>query len=203
MRSDDLQDDAAVIARINQAGFSLAAAGKIAFFFPLDHLLYNIVDPRTILLEPRQPSIRTGLPPRLKKPKADWFEKDKPAKADPENDWLIKIYDGRFVGCIYPEEPEPLIYGDLRLASQFVAWFPFHQYMRPRAERISLPSGSIRGARPTGSILVFSTTSLRITARKGCTWPRRRSGRWQPACSKTTINVESSGPQGPAPISRP
>jgi len=127
----------AVISQINQAGFSLAAAGKIAFFFPLDHLVYNIVDPRTILLETTaEIDPERGLPPRLKKPKADWFEKGKPAKADPENDWLIKIYDGRFVGCIYPEEPDgPLIYGDLRLTSQFAAWLPFHQYIGPGAAK--------------------------------------------------------------------
>jgi hypothetical protein len=37
----------------------------------------------------------TGLPPRLKVPKANWFDLDRPATADPENDWLIGIYNGR------------------------------------------------------------------------------------------------------------
>ena len=68
----------------------------------------------------------SGLPPRLKKPKEDWFAPDKPANANPGDDWLIEIYDGRFVGCIYPEETEPMVYGDLRSSSQFVAWFHHH-----------------------------------------------------------------------------
>ena len=53
---------------------------------------------------------RTKLPPRLKLPKADWFDPNKPATADPEDDWLIEIYEGRFVGLRMPGEREPLIF---------------------------------------------------------------------------------------------
>jgi hypothetical protein len=120
----------AVIASLNQSGFSLAMAGKIAYFLPMDHMLYTICDPSFILLNTTAKiDSKSGLPPRLEEPKADWFTPKKPAKADPENDWLIEIYDGRFVGSIYPEETEPTIYGDLRSSSQFVAWFPHHESM--------------------------------------------------------------------------
>ena len=81
----------------------------------------------------RRPILRTGLLPKLKTPKADWFDPDKPAIADPENDWLIEIYDGRFVAIIEPPQQEPMIYGDLRNErTQFVTWFPFHSYFGQR-----------------------------------------------------------------------
>ena len=45
-----------------------------------------------------------------------------------ENNWLIEIYEGRFVGIIYSAEDEPSIYGDLRNeGTRFVSWFPFHR----------------------------------------------------------------------------
>src|SRR6478752_3548852 len=104
----------AVIARLNQTGLSLAMAGRIAYFCPLDFIFYNYCDPSVILLD-LEAAIdpHSGLPSRLKEPKEDWFEPDKPANANPGDDWLIEIYDGRFVGSIYPEETEPMIYGDL------------------------------------------------------------------------------------------
>jgi hypothetical protein len=128
----------AVIASLNQSGFSLAMAGRIAYFFPLDNIYYNVCDPRFILLD-NSAAIdpHSGLPPRLKTPKADWFEPDKPATANPSDDWLIEIYDGRFVGSIYPEDTEPWIYGDLRSPSQFVAWFPHHETIGHASGRLS------------------------------------------------------------------
>jgi hypothetical protein len=123
---------AAVIAALNRAGFSLAVAGRMAYFLPLDELLYALWDPCAVLLRSSADvDPKTGLPPRLKQPKTDWFDPNKPAQADPENDWLIEIYEGRFVGIIYDAEGEPLIYGDLRNdGTHFVSWFPFHRQFR-------------------------------------------------------------------------
>ena len=120
---------AAAIAALNRAGFSLPISGRIAYFLPLDELLYVFWDPCTVLfnsLADVDPD--TGLPPRLEQPKADWFDPNKPAQADPENDWLIEVYEGRFVGIICGAEDEPLTYGDLRNdGTRFVSWLPVHR----------------------------------------------------------------------------
>ena len=115
---------AAIIAVLNQAGFSLAVAGRMADFLPLDAWLYEIWDPCFILLDvTAKVEPETGLPPRLKMPKADWFDLDRPATADPENDWQIGIYNGRFVAMTYGAEAKP-VYGDIRNAgTRFVAWY--------------------------------------------------------------------------------
>jgi hypothetical protein len=120
---------AAIIAVLNQAGFSLALAGRMAYLLPLDARLYEIWDPCFILLDATATvEPETGLPPRLKVPKANWFDLDEPATADPENDWLIGIYNGRFVATVYGPERKPIIYGDIRsAATHFVAWYPFHR----------------------------------------------------------------------------
>jgi hypothetical protein len=121
----------AIIAALNRTGLSLAMSGRIAYFLPLDELLYAFWDPCHILLQTlADMDPETRLPPRLKQPKTDWFDPDKPAKADPENDWLIEIHEGRFVEIIhnYKRVDEPWIYGDLRNeGTRFVSWFPFHQ----------------------------------------------------------------------------
>jgi hypothetical protein len=122
---------AAVIAALNRARFSLAVSGQIAYLLPCDTVLYMIWDPFTVLLQRGadvDPS--TGLPPREEPPKADWFDPDKPAKADLEHDLLIEIYNGRFVGiaCGANHELESAIYGDLRdEGTHFVSWLPFHE----------------------------------------------------------------------------
>jgi hypothetical protein len=120
----------AVIAALNRAGFSLAVSGRIAYFLPLDMLLYAAWDPCWILFEGSlEVDPHTGLPPRVKQPKTDWFDRDKPAKADLKTDWLIAIYEGRFVGIIIGTAGEPAIYGDLRDdGTSFVSWFPFHRH---------------------------------------------------------------------------
>ncbi len=120
---------AAVIGAINRAGFSLAASGQIAYFLPLHTLLYEVCDPCAILFQ-RSADVdpKTGLPPRVEKPKADWFDPGKPAKAELESDWLLEIYEGRFVGVMFNAKDEPTIFGDLRNEStSFVAWFPFRR----------------------------------------------------------------------------
>jgi hypothetical protein len=121
---------AAVIAALNRAGFSLALSGRIAYFLPLDELLFTVWDPYRILLQVgSQVDPDTGLPPREEQPKVDWFDPNKPAQADPEHDLLIEIYDGRFVGIVCGiEQGERAIYGDLRNdGTRFVCWFPFHR----------------------------------------------------------------------------
>ena len=72
------------------------------------------------------------MPQRWKTPKADWFDPDKPAQADPANDWLIEIYEARFIGAVYNIRGEPgrapFIYADLRdEGTTFVTWLPFRQ----------------------------------------------------------------------------
>jgi hypothetical protein len=124
---------AAVIAAIHSAGFSLPMAGRIAYFMPFEELLFAVWDPfTTLFMHGAEVDPQTGLPPRWKTPKADWFDPDKPAEADPANDWLIEIYEARFIAAIYniPGEPgeSPFIYADLRDAgATFVTWLPFHQ----------------------------------------------------------------------------
>jgi hypothetical protein len=120
---------AAVIAAINRAGFNLAMSGRIAYFLPLDELLYAIWDPCTILFaNSADVDPNTGLPPRRAQPKANWFDPNTPAQTDPDHDWLIEIYDGRFVGALYGDEHKPLIYGDLRNnGTTFISWYPAHR----------------------------------------------------------------------------
>ena len=63
----------------------------------------------------------------LKSRRFDWFDPDKPATADPKNDWLLEIYNGRFVALVAQERRFKSIHGDLRKAgTEFVSWWPFH-----------------------------------------------------------------------------
>jgi hypothetical protein len=118
----------AMISALHRAGLSLAVAGQIAYVMPYHTLLYVVCDPLTILfqysagLDPN-----TGLPPRLQTPLADWFDPLKPATAEPDTDWLLEIFDGRFVGVRHHARKGPVtIFGDLReRATQFVGWLPF------------------------------------------------------------------------------
>lgn len=125
---------AAVISALNRAGFSLAISGHIAYSLPSHTLLYDICDPWMILFQ-RSPDLdpEARLPPRVKKPKADWFSPHRPAEAEPESDWSVTIYERRFVGVIYSAKEPPTIFGDLREGgANFVAWWPF----RRRANRM-------------------------------------------------------------------
>jgi hypothetical protein len=118
---------AAVIAVLNRAGLSLAISGFVAYSLPFHTLLYETVDPWTVLFG-RLPDSNVGaplLPERVKRPIADWFAPHRPSKADPENDCLISIFDSRFVGAVYRGKETPVIFGDLRNdATSFVAWWP-------------------------------------------------------------------------------
>jgi hypothetical protein len=117
---------AAAIGALNQAGLSLPVSGQIAYFLPFHTILYEICDPCRILLE-RSADVDplTGLPPRVERPRVSWFDPDKPAVFDPNADWLVEIYEARFVGVKYSVKGAPTIFGDLREAgTSFVAWFP-------------------------------------------------------------------------------
>lgn len=123
---------AAVIAAIHSAGLSLPTAGRVAYFLPLEELLFAVWDPFTILfMHAADEDPATGLPPRRKTPTADWFDPNKPAKVDPANDWFIEIYEARFIAANYkfPGKPdEQFIYADLRNEGRtFVAWLPFQE----------------------------------------------------------------------------
>ena len=119
---------AAVISALNQAGLNLAVAGRIAYFLPFHTLLYTVCDPLTILLQWSDNDSRNGLPRLVQQPIVDWFDPEKPATADLAMDWLIEIYDGKYVAAIYNSNHEPTIFGDLRRdRARFVAWFPFRR----------------------------------------------------------------------------
>lgn len=125
-----------LVAAINQAGFSLNLAGQMAYLLPSDNLLYRTYDPINVLFDTTV-SVDRGreLPPRLESPRFDWFDPDKPATADPQHDWLLEIYDGRFVAQVAQNRRLKSIYGDLRRAgTEFVSWWPF------QAQLIDYPS---------------------------------------------------------------
>lgn len=141
---------AAVIAALNKVGLSLAVSGQIAFYVPFHTVLYEIIDPIRILFPPNGIMDRKrGLYPRVRRPRVHWFGTNRPAEADPKTDWLIDIYDNRFVGIRYQVEDKPVIFGDLREEpTVFVAWLPLHaqaQFSRCAVadiarERLSSPS---------------------------------------------------------------
>jgi len=119
----------AAIAALNQAGLSIGVSAQIAFYAPYHTALYELCDPCAVLLQPsRNVDVESGLPPRVEKPLVDWFDPGSPAKPEPETDWLVRIYEGHFVGIQYKPEDAPVIFGDLRdSGSRFVAWLPLHR----------------------------------------------------------------------------
>jgi hypothetical protein len=118
---------AALIATLNRAGLSLAVSGHVAYALPFRRLLYEFCDPWMILFD-RSPEPQDELPPRVRKHRVGWFDPKKPAEADLGSDWMVKIYDGRFVGVIYDAKHPPTIFGDLRDAgATFIAWWPVRQ----------------------------------------------------------------------------
>ena len=70
---------AAIIAALNAAGFSLAMAGRIAYFVPFEELLFAVCDPLTILFMHGTPiNPDTGLPRPWPEPRANWYDPDRP-----------------------------------------------------------------------------------------------------------------------------
>jgi hypothetical protein len=139
---------AAVISAINQAGLSLQVAGWIAYFAPFHTVLYEICDPNPTREQGTSARAGLGVPPRLRRARAEWFDPSKPAHVKPSNDWWIKIYDRRFVGIAYSRNDQPNIFGDLRDGcARFVAWVPHHnktQFTQSRIAKLAIewaPSG--------------------------------------------------------------
>ena len=130
---------AAAIAALNRAGLSLAASGHVAYALPFRTLLYDFCDPWRILFQTSAvPDPLNGLPPRVKSPRAAWFNPNTPAEADGTGDWVVNIYDGRFVGVIYDARDPPRIFGDLRKdGATFIGWWPLrHRVPRLRMGRV-------------------------------------------------------------------
>jgi hypothetical protein len=117
---------AATIAALNRAGFSLAVAGRIAYFLPFRTTLFDICDPGNVSLKgTTDTNTCRALPLRLRRANANWFNPKQPAKADPKVDWLVQIYDRRFVSIMYRPAEKPVVFGDLRNeGARFVAWVP-------------------------------------------------------------------------------
>jgi hypothetical protein len=134
---------AAVISALHQSGLSLAVAGQIAYLMPFHTLLYELCDPLPILFKySAELDPDTGLPPRLRRPLADWFDPLKPTIAESDTDWLVEIFDRRFVGARYDTRKDPVtIFGDLReQGTRFVGWLPFprrDQFAGGAIERIA------------------------------------------------------------------
>ena len=140
---------AAVISALNQSGLSLSVAGQIALFLPYHGLLYAVCDPITILFhDSTEIDSRSGLPRRVKRPIVDWFDPLKPANAEPGVDWLIEIFDGRFVGVRYDASKDALtIFGDLRQQTTcFVAWLPIQRRNQFAGGAIERIAEKLRGA---------------------------------------------------------
>jgi hypothetical protein len=116
----------ALASAIHGAGLSLTLAGQLAYLLPGDTRLYAHYDPIKVLCDKTLGVDSRGeLPPRLETPRFDWFDADKPAAADPENDRLLEICNGRFVALAFEDRSGLLFYGDLRKAgTEFVPWRP-------------------------------------------------------------------------------
>jgi hypothetical protein len=127
---------AAAIAAINQAGLSLPVSGQIAFWWPFHSLLFEVCDPRSILGAGTRANV-------------DWYEPNRPAGSEP-GDWLIEVYDSRFVGARYGRTNEPAIFGDVRDAGmRFVAWYPSHSSQHVIGSAIEQLAGKILRYHPS------------------------------------------------------
>ena len=78
----------------------------------------------------------------FRKANANWFNPAQPAKADPKTDWLVQIYDRRFVSVIYRPAEKPVVFGDLREeGAKFVAWVPHDaksQFVRSAVAQLAM-----------------------------------------------------------------
>ena len=171
----------AVIVALNRARFSLAMAGRIAYFCR-SRACFTPSGTRADSLSGLNADPNTGLPLRIQQPKDRLVRSGQAPKGRSENDWLIEIYEDRFVGIVCGGEAKdkPSIYGDLRdEGTSFISWFPFHGQAEvssasKKIARGLLPTGPaklFRSGRSTGLILNFSTTNTRITERLAILWP--------------------------------
>jgi hypothetical protein len=133
---------AAVIAALCEAGFSLAVAGRIAYFVPFHWSLFEICDPGNVSSGVTNTGAHRVLPLRLRKANANWFNPARPAKADLKADWLVQIYDRRFVSVISRPAGKPVVFGDLREdGARFVAWIPHDaksEFMRSAVAQLAM-----------------------------------------------------------------
>ena len=136
-----------MIGAINQTGLSLAVSGQIAFWTPFHSVLYEIINSVRMIRAAGAADAQIGVPSPARERPDEWFSARGPAQVDPETDWLVQIYDNRFVGICYQAEDEPVIFGDLREErASFVAWRPLHrgaQFERSAIARLAqerLPS---------------------------------------------------------------
>jgi hypothetical protein len=120
----------ALASAIHDSGLSLTLAGQLAYLLPGDRQFYAHYDPINVLCDTTLSVDSNGeLPPRLETPRFDWFDADKPAAADPENDRLLEICDGRFVALAFKQRGEPLFYGYLRNdGTEFVSWWALQSH---------------------------------------------------------------------------
>jgi hypothetical protein len=199
---------ATVISILNQSGFSLAVAGLIVLFLPYHTLLYEICDPVPILLRyPNEIDPTTGLPRRIERPIVNWFDPLKAVTAEPGIDWLIEIFDHRFVGIRYDTTKDAVtIFGDLRQqATRFVGWLPYprrDQFAGGAIERIAQELRSdalIRIVAEREDPSRWSKKSIRDLRRSGYEL-EHHEGKADPLCIaaeaavrsptvKTTINI--------------
>jgi hypothetical protein len=125
---------AVILRALNHAGLSLKVAAQVLTFMPIDNRYFDEIDPLLV-----QFVASGGIDPLTKfyqplaEPRADWFDPTKAARAEPDNDWLIEIADGRFVAVRHGVAGEPAIFGDLRNdGSDFVHWFTLDAYWETR-----------------------------------------------------------------------
>ena len=133
----------ATIAALNGAGFSLAVAGRIAFFLPFHTALFDICDAGKVLLKgTTDAGTHRANPLHLRKANTRWFNPKQPAKTDPKTDWLVQIHDRRFVCIIYQPARRPVVFGDLREeGAKFVAWVPHNaksQFVRSGVGKLAM-----------------------------------------------------------------
>jgi hypothetical protein len=199
---------ASVISILNQSGFSLAVAGLTVLSLPYRTLLYEICDPVPILLRyPNEIDPMTGFSRRIERPIVDWFDPLKPAKVEPGIDWLIEIFDHRFVGVRCDTTKDAVtIFGDLRQqATRFVGWLPFprpDQFAGGAIERIAQElrgDALIRTVAEREDPSRWSKKSIRELRRSGYQL-EHHEGKADPLCIaaesaarspiiKTTINI--------------
>lgn len=115
----------AVISAVHEASFNLQVAGRVARVLPSADLLYRTHDPISALCETAGPGQDRDYPPRAVR--AKWFKPDEPAAVDAEYDWLLEIFDRRFVALVAQGKRVRMVYGDLRNdGTKFVSWGSIH-----------------------------------------------------------------------------
>ena len=180
----------ALASAIHDAGLSLTLAGQLAYLLPGDALLYARYDPINVLCD--SVDSRGDLKPRRQTPWFDWFDADKPAASDPENDHLLEICDGRFVTLTFKGRSAPLFYGDLREAgTQFVSWWTFQSHTSAVFSTDADVAPKWEDPRSPANRIDPRFLNYRYERHEGETDPLRREARAaaQRPVFKTSINI--------------